>query len=95
MQVQARFRLDQVNRSRGFYKQPGSTEDAQSVESAYVHLNAVQGEPFGAYTPTGHMEMLIVNPTASQVFLDAPIGTEFDFFISPVPVANSAESDHQ
>ncbi len=84
MQVQARFRLDRVDRARSFYKPFSSTESAQSVESAYVHLNAVQGEPFGAATPTGHVEMQIVNPSASQVFFDAQIGQEFDFFISPV-----------
>jgi len=84
MQIHARFRLDKVDRAQAFYRAPGSTNDALPVESAYVHLNAVQGEPFGAYTPSGHLEMLIVNPTASQVFFDAPIGTEFDFLISPV-----------
>jgi hypothetical protein len=84
MSVHARFRLDQINRARAFYKAPESTESAQSVESAYVHLNAVQGEPFGAATPTGHMEMLIVNPAASQMFFDASIGQEFDLLIAPV-----------
>jgi hypothetical protein len=82
--IHARFRLDRVDRAQAFYKQPGSTEAAQSAESAYVHLNAVQGEPFGAYTPTGHLEMLIVNPAASKTFFDASIGQEFDFIISPV-----------
>lgn len=82
--IHARFRLDKVDRARAFYREPDSTEAAQSVESAYVHLNAVQGEPFGAYTPTGHMEMLIVNPAASRAFFDALIGQEFDFIISPV-----------
>lgn len=84
MRVQARFRLDQVNRARAFYKAPSSTDEAQSVESAHVTLNAVQGEPFGAYTPTGSMQMLIVNPAAAKMFLDAQIGQEFDLFISPV-----------
>ena len=84
MKVHARFRLDQVNRAQSWYKQPGSTEPAQAVESASVRLNAVQGEPFGAATPTGRIEMTIVNPAAAQMFFDAPIGQEFDFLISPV-----------
>ena len=84
MRVHARFRLDQVNRARAYYKQPGNTEEPQLVESAHVVLNAVQGEPFGAYTPSGHLEMLIVNPAASQMFFETQIGQEFDFFISLV-----------
>lgn len=84
MRVQARFRLDQVNRARAFYKAPASTEAAQSVESAHVVLNAVQGEPFGAATPSGRVDMLIVNPAAAKMFFDAQIGQEFDLFISPV-----------
>lgn len=83
-QVHARFRLDQVNRARSFYKAHGSAEPAQSVESAHIILNAVQGEPFGAATPTGRVEMLIVNPAASKMFFEAAIGQEFDFLISPV-----------
>lgn len=84
MRTHARFRLDQVNRAQAYYKQPGSTEEPQLVESAHVILNAVQGEPFGAYTPSGRLDMLIVNPAASKMFFEAAIGQEFDFFISPV-----------
>lgn len=84
MRTHARFRLDQVNRAQAYYKAPGSTEDPQLVESAHVILNAVQGEPFGAYTPSGHLDMLIVNPAASRMFFESAIGQEFDFFISPV-----------
>ncbi len=82
MSIHARFRLDQVNRSRGFYKEPGAQE-AKSGEAAYVHLNGVQGEPFGSATPSAHLEMLIVNPAAAQVFFDARIGQEFDMVFSP------------
>jgi hypothetical protein len=82
-QVQARFRLDQVTRGQGYFKEPGSTEEPRSIESAHVLLSAVQGEPFGAYTPSGKMDMFIVNPAASQMFLDASIGQEFDVLISP------------
>ena len=82
MSVHARFRLDQVTRSRGYYKAPGE-EETQSVEAAYVTLNAVQGEPFAVATPTGHWTMLIVNPAASQVFFDATLGQEFDVLLTP------------
>ena len=82
--IHARFRLDKVNRAQAYYREPGSTEEPQSVESAHVQLSAVQGEPFGAYTPSGRMDMLIVNPAASKAFFDASIGQEFDFIISPV-----------
>lgn len=80
--VQARFRLDRVTRAQSYYKAPGEQE-AKSVESAYVVLNAVPGEPFGAATPTGHLEMIVVNPTAAAVFFNAPIGQDFDLFIAP------------
>lgn len=83
MNIHARFRLDQVNRAQAWYKESGST-DPRPVESAHVQLSAVQGEPFGAYTPSGRLDMLIVNPTASQVFFDAAIGQEFDLVFSPV-----------
>jgi len=82
MSIRARFRLDQVSRSRAFYKEPGA-EEAQSVEGAFVQLNGVQGEPFGSATPSAHLEMLIVNPAAAAVFFNAHIGQEFDLVISP------------
>lgn len=84
-QVQARFRLDQVTRGQGYFKEPSSTEEPRSVEAAHVVLRAVQGAPFGAYTPSGKLDMFIINPIASQMFFDASIGQEFDCFISPVP----------
>ena len=83
MRIHARFRLDQVTRGQGYFKAPGE-QDAKPIESAHVVLNAVQGEPFGAYTPSGKLDMFNVNPSASQVFFDARIGQEFDCFISPV-----------
>lgn len=84
MNIHARFRLNQVTRGQGYFKEPGSVEEPRSIESAHVVLNAVQGEPFGAYTPSGKLDMFIVNPTASQVFFDAPIGQEFDLVFSQV-----------
>jgi hypothetical protein len=86
MKIHARFRLDQVNRGQGYFKAPGEQE-AKVVESAHVVLNAVQGEPFGAYTPSGKFDMFIVNPTAAQVFFDGRIGQEFDVLLSPVEAA--------
>jgi hypothetical protein len=83
-QIHARFRLDQVTRGQGYFKEPGSTEEPRSIESAHVLLYAVQGDPFGAYTPSGKLDMFIVNPSASQMFFDASIGQEFDILISPV-----------
>lgn len=87
MNIHARFRLDQVNRSRGYYCKPGEHE-TKTVEAAYVILGAVQGEPFGSASPSGKFEMLIVNPTAAQVFFDAHIGQEFDVLLSPVEPAH-------
>lgn len=80
--VHARFRLDQVNRSRGYYCAKLG-EETKTVEAAYVMLGAAKGEPFGAASPSGKFEMLIVNPAAAQVFFDAPIGQEFDIIITP------------
>lgn len=86
-QVHARFRLNNVNRMQAYYKAPGE-EESKLVEGAYVTLFPVQGEPFGNATPSGKLDMGIVNPPAAQVFLDAPIGTEFDILISVVEPAN-------
>jgi hypothetical protein len=83
--VHARFRLDQVTRGQGYFKEPGSTSEPRVIEAAHVLLSAVKGEPFGAYTPQGKLDMFIVNPAASQMFFDASIGQEFDLLISPVP----------
>lgn len=82
-QVLARFYLNAVTRGSGYFK-ASDEEEAKMVESAQVTLNAVKGEPFGAYTPSGRLDMFIVNPAAAQVFFDAPIGTEFNVLISPV-----------
>lgn len=83
MNIHARFTLNSVTRGQGYFKASGE-EEAKVVEAASVQLLAVQGEPFGAYTPSGKIDMFIVNPSASQVFFDAPIGQEFDIVFSPV-----------
>lgn len=84
MNIHARFRLDYVTRGQGYFKEPGNDGEPRVVEAANVSLSAVQGEPFGAYTPSGKLDMFVVNPAASQVFFDAPIGQEFDLVFSPV-----------
>jgi len=81
MGIHARFSITQVNRTRGYYKDPGE-DQSKSVEAAYVYLNAVQGEPFGPATPSGHNEMLIVNPDAAQQFFAVPLGAEFDVLLT-------------
>lgn len=95
MNIHARFHLTEVRRAQGYYRDPETCtdpRDAKVVESAYVTLNAVQGEPFGAYTPSGKLEMLIVNPTASKVFFDAAIGQEFDLVFTPVTNEEKGEA---
>lgn len=80
--IHARFLLDEVTRGSGHYKAPGETQ-AVEVESAYVKLAAVQGEPFGAYTPFGKVEMFIVNPTAAEHFFAMPIKQVYDVVFFP------------
>lgn len=84
-QVHARFHLIEVTRTRYW-------ADGKAHEAARVEFGAVQGEPFGPATPQGNFKALIVNPSAAKVFLDAPIGQEFDFIISPVKKAEGHES---
>lgn len=43
------------------------------VDGVMVSLRAAQGEPFGEATPSGSISMSIHNPSAAQVFLDAPM----------------------
>lgn len=75
--VLARFQLAEVTRI------PFWT-GGQKAEATRIKLGAVQGEPFGPATPQGSIEAVIVNPEAAQVFLDAPIGQEFNILITPV-----------
>lgn len=77
MQVHARFYLTED--ARVSYWNNGGYIDA-----ARFKLAAVKGEPFGPSTPNGTIEMLIVNPEASAVFRNVPLGKEFDVFFSPV-----------
>ena len=77
MRVHARFKLYDDARAQGY-------SGSGYVEAARVKLSAVQGEPFGSATPSGNIEMLIVNPDAFKMFHEAKIGQEFDVFFSPV-----------
>jgi hypothetical protein len=77
-QVQARFFLQEVRRIPYYTSGKGDHTEAVNIK-----LVPVQGEPFGPATPQGTIEMLIVNPGAAQMFLDAPILQQFDILISP------------
>jgi hypothetical protein len=82
LQVHARFYLMEDTRVTHYtYTGKGSSE---KVEAARVKLGAVQGEPFGSASPSGTLDMVIVNPEALKVFRDAELGQEFDLIISPV-----------
>ncbi len=76
-QVHARFYLTEVTRTP--YYTGGETKEADRVK-----MGAAQGEPFGPATPQGSIDMLIVNPEAAKVFLNAPIHQQFDILITPV-----------
>lgn len=76
-QVVARFRLAEMSEGVGYYK-PTPDADHTATPGVRVTLNAVQGEPFGSATPSGKIDMFIVNPPASAFFINAKIGAEFD-----------------
>ncbi len=78
MKVHARFSL--IEDTRASYWITGSDNN----QAARIKMMAVKGEPFGPATPSGTIEMLIVNPDAIEVFRTVPLGTEFDVIISPV-----------
>ncbi|MGH2478513.1 MAG: hypothetical protein ACRDHW_02510 [Ktedonobacteraceae bacterium] len=61
-----------------------TTGEWEVVEAARVKLGAVQGEPFGSATPSGSLDMVIVNPAALKIFREAKLGQEFDVLFSPV-----------
>ena len=75
-QVLGRFYLTQVSRVPYY-------TGGEKVEAVKVSFAGVQGEPFGPATPQANAEMLIVNPAAAQVFLDAPIHSEFSVLFTP------------
>ncbi len=83
-QVLARFYLVEVTRTP--YYTGGETKEATKVR-----FSGVQGEPFGPATPQASAEMLIVNPAAAQVFLNAPINSEFSVLFTPLQEAQPAQ----
>ncbi len=85
MQIHARFSLGETARIRCYAPNPeGGDKQWVQVEGVRVKLSPVSGEPFGSATPGGSLEMVIANPDASQSFLDAPLGQEFDAVFSLV-----------
>lgn len=63
--VLAKFALESVQD----YYETGHQGDVAFLQSATVQLNAVQGEPFGPYTPFGRIQMGILNAGAAAVFV--------------------------
>lgn len=80
-EVHAQFSLATTGRV-SHYTTDESGKSVQ-VEAVKVEFYGVQGEPFGKYTPTANMSMVIVNPDAAAVFRDAPLGQKFDVIIRP------------
>ncbi len=85
-QVQARFRLYNVLPAQA-WSRPDPEKPEQFVGAALVTLYGVQGEPFGSATPSARVEMVIANAEAARMFIDAPLGQQFDILISPVEQA--------
>lgn len=79
MSIHARFRLVEDSRVKFW-------NGGQNHNAAHVKMAAVQGEPFGPATPSGTIDMLIVNPDAVKVFRAAHLDQEFDVVITPVVV---------
>lgn len=85
MSIHARFSLGETARLKCYAPNPeGRDKQWVMVEGVRVKLSPVTGEPFGSATPGGQLEMVIANPVAAKVFLDAPIGAEFDAIFSEV-----------
>jgi hypothetical protein len=61
--VLAKFSISSLTQQRSW--------DTQNPSALQVKLSAAQGEPFGSATPSGSIEMTILNASAAQVFLDA------------------------
>jgi hypothetical protein len=81
--IHARFQLHEDTRV-SYYQENKETGKWEYAEAARVKLLPVQGEPFGSATPSGSLEMVIMNPAALAIFRQAKLGQEFDFIISPV-----------
>lgn len=57
------------------------TQFSSSPEAKRVVLSAVQGEPFGKYTPSGTITMQILNPEAAK---QIELGKEYFVDFTPV-----------
>lgn len=80
MKILAKFSLHSIAQQR-HWSEPGY--------ATQVSFSAVQGEPFGSATPTGSIQMLIVNPDAQKFFADAwqqlvdhKIGKSPEFYVT-------------
>jgi hypothetical protein len=83
-QIQARFCLGETTRCKMYAPNPeGKDKQWVQVEGVRVKLSPITAEPFGSATPGGQLEMVIANPEAAQVFLDAPLGQEYDMLLTP------------
>lgn len=77
-QVHARFHVSTHTRF------PGWQSEASMINRFALH--GVQGEPFGSATPSASMEMVIVNPDAVAMFIQAfETKSDLDVFFSVVP----------
>jgi len=84
MDIQGRFRLNECTRIKMYAPPKEGNGQWESVEGIRVKLLPVGKEPWGSATPSGDLEMVIANPIACQVFLEAPIHTEFNALFSRV-----------
>ena len=73
--VLAKFRITSVSSGRfvPYDRNPetGQYEHGAPVESCQVKLGAVQGEPFGRYTPQGSADLTIISSAAAHIFREA------------------------
>lgn len=77
-QVQARFRVVSHTRFPGW--------NNKEVMLDEFRFQAVQGEPFGPATPSAELRMVVANPDAAAVFIQAfETRYDLDVFFSIVP----------
>jgi hypothetical protein len=81
-QIHTRWSVYEVARISSYRK--NAAGEYVSGEGCRVKLAPISGEPFGSGTPAGTMEMVIVNPAAAAVFLQTPIGQQYDVLFTPV-----------
>lgn len=86
--VHARFRLAEDGRIV-CHQSKKDGKGWEQVNGIRVKLYPVQGEPFGSATPSGEINMIIVNPEAIKVFSEAELGQEYDVIFTPVKKAQN------